>query len=149
MNGHDGNIAPIEIAARKIKEKYPDARIASLPEWWVIAGKLVPEGTFKVWNGLGHAGEGESSIAYHLFPQWCEPDQATCVVPDHLPEHVDIKWDFAEITDTAQTGDATIATAEKGKLMNDCLVDAVVKDIEELEKTGWNYNTSHCATKLK
>ena len=33
--------------------------------------------------------------------------------------------------------------------MNDCLVDAVVKDIEELEKTGWNYNTSHCATKLK
>lgn len=29
MNGHDGNIAPIEIAARKIKEKYPDARIAS------------------------------------------------------------------------------------------------------------------------
>ena len=134
MNGHDGNIAPIEIAARKIKEKYPDARIASLPDWWV---------------GLGHAGEGESSIAYHLFPQWCEPDQATCVVPDHLPEHVDIKWDFAEITDTAQTGDATIATAEKGKLMNDCLVDAVVKDIEELEKTGWNYNTSHCATKLK
>lgn len=70
-------------------------------------------------------------------------------MPDHLPEHVDIKWDFAEITDTAQTGDATIATAEKGKLMNDCLVDAVVKDIEELEKTGWNYNTSHCATKLK
>ena len=59
MNGHDGNIAPIEIAARKIKEKYPDARIASLPEWWVIAGKLVPEGTFEVWNGLGHAGEGE------------------------------------------------------------------------------------------
>ena len=33
--------------------------------------------------------------------------------------------------------------------MNDCLVEAVVKDIEELEKTGWNYNASHCATKLK
>ena len=28
MNGHDGNIAPIEIASRKIKEKYPDAQIA-------------------------------------------------------------------------------------------------------------------------
>ena len=67
FNGHDGNIAPIEIASRKIKEKYPDARIASLPEWWVIAGKLLPEGTFEVWNGVGHAGEGETSIAYHLF----------------------------------------------------------------------------------
>ena len=145
-HGHSANVIN---CVKMIKEKYPDARIASLPEWWVIAGKLVPEGTFKVWNGLGHAGEGESSIAYHLFPQWCEPDQATCVVPDHLPEHVDIKWDFAEITDTAQTGDATVATAAKGKLMNDCLVEAVVKDIEALEKTGWNYNTSHCATKLK
>ncbi|MDR1765281.1 MAG: creatininase family protein, partial [Lachnospiraceae bacterium] len=29
MNGHDGNIAPIEIASRKIKEKYPQARIVS------------------------------------------------------------------------------------------------------------------------
>ena len=27
MNGHDGNIAPIEIAARKIKEKYPDLQV--------------------------------------------------------------------------------------------------------------------------
>ena len=24
LNGHDGNIAPIEIASRKIKEKYPE-----------------------------------------------------------------------------------------------------------------------------
>ena len=29
MNGHDGNIAPMEIASRKIKEKYPEARIAA------------------------------------------------------------------------------------------------------------------------
>lgn len=38
MNGHDGNIAPIEIASRKIKEKYPDAQIAALTQWWVAAG---------------------------------------------------------------------------------------------------------------
>ena len=63
MNGHDGNIAPIEIASRKIKEKYPEARIAALPAWWVTAGELLPPDTFEVWNGLGHAGEGESSIA--------------------------------------------------------------------------------------
>lgn len=150
MNGHDGNIAPIEIATRKIKEKYPDARIVSMPEWWIIAGKLVPEGTFKVWNGLGHAGEGETSIAYYLFPDWCEPEYATSVVPDNLPENIDVKWDFAEITDTAQTGDATIGTAEKGKLMNDCLIEAAVKVVKQLDAMGWNYNTSgHAAAKLK
>lgn len=149
MNGHDGNIAPIEIAARKLKEKYPDARIASMPEWWVIAGKLVPDGTFEIWNGLGHAGEGESSIAYHLFPEWCEPELATAVIPDKLPENIDVKWDFSEITDTAQTGDATVATAEKGKLMNDALVDAAVKALKQLDAINWNYNTTgHAKTKL-
>ena len=56
VNGHDGNIAPIEIASRKIKEVYPDARIAALDQWWVTAGQLLPAGTFEVWDGLGHAG---------------------------------------------------------------------------------------------
>ena len=56
INGHDGNIAPIEIASRQIKENYPDARIISLPEWWLTAGDLLPENTFEVWNGSGHAG---------------------------------------------------------------------------------------------
>ena len=138
MNGHDGNTAPIEIASRKLKEKYPQVQIAALNQWWATAGNLLPEGTFEVWNGLGHAGEGETSIAYHLFPEWCEPDQATCVVPN-LPQEVEIKWDFSELTDTAQTGDATKATAEKGKMMNDVLVDFVVKTLKELDETGWVY----------
>ncbi len=142
MNGHDGNIAPIEIASRKIKEKYPQARIASLPEWWVIAGKLLPEGTFEVWNGLGHAGEGESSIAYYLYPQWNQPEKAGCVVPDRLPENVDIKWDFSELTNCAMTGDATKATPEKGRLMTEALVKCVADALKELDANGWDYRTT-------
>lgn len=138
MNGHDGNIAPIEIASRKLKEVYPDVQIAALTQWWVTAGNLLPKDTFEVWNGLGHAGEGETSIAYHLFPDWCEPELATCVVPD-LPDEVEIKWDFSELTDTAQTGDATKGTAAKGKLMNDAIVDYVVKALKELDSKGWKY----------
>lgn len=142
MNGHDGNIAPIEIASRKIKEKYPEARIASLPQWWVTAGDLLPKGTFEVWDGLGHAGEGESSIAYYLYPQWCEPDQAKGYVPDRLPKYVDIKWDFSELTNCAATGDPTKATPEKGEKMTEVLVDACVEAIEELDAMGWDYRTS-------
>ncbi|MBU5627474.1 creatininase family protein [Oscillibacter sp. MSJ-2] len=142
MNGHDGNIAPIEIASRKIKETHPEARIACLPAWWVTAGELLPPGTFEVWNGLGHAGEGESSIAYYLYPQWCQPENASCVVPDNLPEHIDIKWDFSELTNCAATGDATRATAEKGKKMTEALVDCVASAIERLDGCGWDYRTS-------
>lgn len=142
MNGHDGNIAPIEIASRKIKEKYPEARIASLPQWWVTAGDLLPKGTFEVWDGLGHAGEGESSIAYYLYPQWCEPDLAKGYVPDKLPKYVDVKWDFSELTNCAATGDPTKATPEKGEKMTKVLVDACVEAIEELDAMGWDYRTS-------
>ncbi len=142
MNGHDGNIAPIEIASRKIKEKYREARIVAMPTWWLTAADLLPPDTFEVWNGAGHAGEGESSIAYHLYPQWNEPELAKGYVPDNLPPHVDVKWDFSELTNCAATGDPTKATAEKGKLMTDALVKACADAIRQLDACGWEYRTS-------
>ncbi|MDD2216579.1 MAG: creatininase family protein [Eubacteriales bacterium] len=148
MNGHDGNIAPIEIASRKIKEKYPDVRIASLPQWWVTAGELLPPDIFEVWNGLGHAGEGETSIAYHMYPEWCEKDLAAGVVPDNLSDKVEIKWDFAELTDTGATGDPTKATAEKGEKMTKVLVDCVVDAIRKLDEADWNYSSTKAKIKL-
>ncbi|MDO5714553.1 MAG: creatininase family protein [Tissierellia bacterium] len=142
INGHDGNIAPIEIASRKIKEKYENAKIAVLGEWWVTAGQLLPENTFEVWDGLGHGGEGESSIMYYLYPEYCDEEYATSVVPDNLPPHLDIKWDFSEITNTGQTGDATKANADKGKMMNDAIVQAVCEGIDYLNERNWDYKTN-------
>ena len=142
INGHDGNIAPIEVASRMIKEVYPESKIVSLNEWWIIAAELIPEGTFEVWNGGGHGGEGESSIGYYLFPEYTDPDEATCCIPDNLSDVLDIKWNFDEITDTAQTGDATVATKEKGRLMTEALTEAVVNAIKELDEKDWDYRTN-------
>jgi uncharacterized protein YecE (DUF72 family) len=36
--GHDGNIAPIELSARTLKDKYPDVIIACLEAWWTVIG---------------------------------------------------------------------------------------------------------------
>lgn len=143
LNGHDGNIAPIEIASRKIKEKYPEARIVSLPAWWVTAGELLPKNTFEVWDGLGHAGEGESSIAYYLYPQWNEPELAKGFVPDNLPEFLEVKWDFSELTSCAATGDPSKATAEKGRMMTEVLTEACVNTIRKLDACGWEYRTGN------
>ncbi len=148
LNGHDGNITAIDIASRQIKEKYPDARIAVLSAWWYTVGDLLPEGTFEVWNGLGHAGEGETSLAYYLYPQWCEPDLAECVMPDNLPSKVDIMWDYSELTHNAMTGDATKGTAEKGEMMYNALSDCAIEAIANLDKCGWNYSTTGAKTQL-
>ena len=140
MNGHDGNIAPIEIAARTAKVAHPDFKIVSLDAWWRLVGDLVPPGFFEVWNGLGHGGEGEMSICLALFPKLCDPKVAAGVVP-HLPAYVDIKWTFDELTNTGASGDPTKGTREKGLKMKEILVDAMVELLNDLDKNDWDYRS--------
>ena len=147
MNGHDGNIASIEVASRHIKMKYPEVKIAALDAWWVAAGNLLPKDTFEVWNGLGHAGEGETSMGLDLFPELIEMEYARGVVPDHLPAHIDIKWNFAELTDCGATGDPTKATIEKGRKMEEVLVKLVADFLNKMDDNGWSYHSSVSALK--
>ena len=113
-----------------------------MDRWWVAAGQLLPEGTFEVMNGEGHAGEGESSIAYYLYPQWNEPEMAKGFVPDKLPKFSEVKWDFSELTSTAATGDPTKATVEKGRMMTEVLVDCMEREIKALDAIDWDYRTT-------
>ncbi|MCH1640268.1 MAG: creatininase family protein [Paenibacillus sp.] len=142
MNGHDGNIAPIELAARAVKVQHPHVTIASLNDWWVAAGKMVPEGTFEVWNGLGHAGEGETSMGLALFEDWMEMEHAKGVVPE-LPEFVEIKWRFEELTDTGASGDPSVATKEKGKLLEEAVLNVLENFIREMDKKDWKYGLNN------
>lgn len=138
MNGHDGNIAPIELAARSVKVQYPHVTIVSLNDWWVAAGKMVPEGTFDVWNGLGHAGEGETSMGLALFEELIQMEHAKGVVPQ-LPDFLDIKWRFEELTNTGASGDPSVATKEKGKLMEEAVLKVMENFIREMDKNDWKY----------
>jgi creatinine amidohydrolase len=140
MNGHDGNIAPIEVAARMARVNHPDLKIVSLDAWWMMIGDLLPKDFFAVWNGLGHGGEGETSICMELFPELCDHSKAAGVVPQ-LPRNLDVKWLFKELTNTGATGDPTKGSAEKGRKMRQVLVDAMVKALSELEKSGWDWRS--------
>lgn len=140
MNGHDGNIAPIEIAARTAKVAHPDFKIVSLDAWWKMVGDLLPKDFFEVWGGLGHGGEGEMSICLALFPELCQPEKAAGVVPN-LPPHVDVKWRFSELTNTGASGDPTKGTREKGLKMKQVLVDTVVKILNDLDACDWDYRS--------
>jgi creatinine amidohydrolase len=138
FNGHDGNSAPIEVAARSFKVAHPDIKIAVQDAWWVTAGQLLPKDTFEVWDGLGHAGEGETSICLELFPHLVEMEYAKGVVPK-LPPGADLKWKFNELTNTGASGDPTKGTKEKGAAMRRVLVDAVVEFIRYLDGIDWEY----------
>jgi creatinine amidohydrolase len=140
INGHDGNIPSIEIAARTVKAAHPDMKIVSLDAWWNTLGHLLPPGFFEAWNGLGHGGEGELSIALALFPGLCEPGNARGVMPE-LPPYVDVKWTFSELTDCGATGDPKRATREKGLVMKETLVETIAGVLRSLDESGWDYRS--------
>lgn len=136
VNGHDGNAAAIEAATREFRVEHPEMRIAVLEAWWKTAAELLPPGTFEVWGGLGHAGEGETSMMLAVAPELVEMGRARGVVPE-LPLHVEVKWVFEELTPYGVTGDPTRATAEKGRRMRDALVELLVSFLREMDRRGW------------
>ena len=136
VNGHDGNIPAVEAATEEYRTLHPELKIVVLSAWWVTAGELVPQGTFEAWGGLGHGGEGETSIMLHVDPNLVDMPRAIGVVPE-LPNHVEWKWLFHEITPHGATGDPTKASPEKGKLMSDALVKLLVDTIEHLDEKNW------------
>ncbi len=138
--GHDGNISPMDVAARDVKIKYPDMGLAVLDAWWITAGSLLPKDTFEVWNGLGHGGEGETSIALSFFPDLCDMSQAKGMLPDMDP-NVKLVWNFQELTDYGATGAPEKATVEKGDKMKKVLVDYLVDFIKRMDEQGWRYAT--------
>jgi len=136
INGHDGNVAAIEAASREFRVEHPEMDIAVLEAWWETGAELLPPDTFEVWGGLGHGGEGETSMMMAVAPELVDMSRARGVVPK-LPAHVQIKWRFDELTTHGVTGDPTRATAEKGRLMRDALVDLLVSFIRDMDGRGW------------
>jgi creatinine amidohydrolase len=136
VNGHDGNIPAIEAATREFRVEHPEMKVAALEAWWVTAADLLPEGTFEAWGGLGHGGEGETSMMLAVEPGLVNMGRAKGTIPD-LPEHVQLKWTFDELTSYAATGDPTKATERKGVMMRDALVECIISFIEEMDGRGW------------
>jgi len=138
VNGHDGNIPPLEAATRDMKVKYPDLGLAVLDAWWVTAGNLLPADTFEVWNGMGHGGEGETSIALSIFPELCDLSRARGMIPDMDP-NIKLIWNFQELTDYGASGAPEKGTAEKGLKMKKVLVDYLVDFVQRMDSQGWRY----------
>jgi creatinine amidohydrolase len=65
-------------------------------------------------------------------------DKAVGVVPK-LPEHIDVKWLFHELTPYGVTGDPTKASAEKGVKMIEVLTELLISFINQMDENNWNY----------
>jgi creatinine amidohydrolase len=138
INGHDGNIGPIEIAARTIKNKHPEMIIACLESWWILVGQLKKD-LFEVWSGLGHGGEAETSAVLAIRPDLVNMESAPKEVIPKLPENIRIFWKFDELTSTGATGAPQKASIKKGHEILQVLEDVLLSFITEMESSDWKY----------
>ncbi len=142
LNGHDGNISPIEIALRKIKNDYPEVTLACLESWWVIVGQK-DKSLFKTWNGLGHGGEAETSGMLYVRPDLVEINNISNPIIPNLPkDDIRLYWKFNELTDTGYTGDPRIASSQKGEKIIEILKNIVIEFLNVMEKNEWKYGKS-------
>ena len=137
LNAHDGNIPPIETAARDAKVRHPEMSIATI-DWWVITNQRAPEGTFQVWMGWGHAGEAETSLGLALFPELMQMEHARGQVPATDPYVKEI-WLFEELTAYGASGAPRHATAEKGEVIIGTVIDYMTPYMRRFEDHGLDF----------
>ena len=123
INGHDGNISPIEIASRKIKNEAPNVAISCLESWWALVGQKDKDFS-RCGMGLGIGGS-ETSAMLSVRPDFVNTDYSSEQVIPNLPnDDIRIYWKFNKLTNTGITGAPKKASVEKGgrdyKNINKC-----------------------------
>jgi creatinine amidohydrolase len=132
LNTHLGNVSPINQISEDLQQIY-GVKCAQI-DWWRF---VQPQGegilTYSGYMAHGHASECGTSIMLYLRPELVDTKKIGKTIPknDYYNIFPDIikypRLDF--ITDSGMIGDATAATAEKGKLIVEKCVNRIIQFI--------------------
>jgi creatinine amidohydrolase len=141
LNGHGSNMPFMDIAARLITNQTPS--ICTGLAWWSL---LDPQnhGGMETSAGLdSHAGERETSLVLHLRPDLVDMSKAVRTIDEvqrstsimaarRSPVFFQEWWSHNSLTGVQ--GDATLATAEKGRQLFDASVRSFAAFIDEFSQ---------------
>jgi creatinine amidohydrolase len=133
LNGHGGNIDPMKVALRDLQAEFPDALLAGA-SYWSIAEEVVANNLDGDHKFVGHACEFETSMIMHLRPELVETDQlrnAGELGADNI-EGMFLPRDMKHRTKEGCTGRPDLASAAKGQVMFDGIVDRVSVAVQAL-----------------
>jgi creatinine amidohydrolase len=144
LNGHGSNIPLLDVASRLIGLRHPDVLAASTFYLSSPDGlRVIEEVRESERGGMGHACELETSIYLALDPDAVFMDKA--VDENSYPEGPNAWMDWSDgplklmpwwnaLSHTGVHGDATKATAEKGRVLLDAAVKECVDFVRELHE---------------
>jgi creatinine amidohydrolase len=139
INGHGGNINAVNEAIRQVKEE-TGKNVYNIPAWCADAGFGRSVVHVIKQEGGGHACEEETSTALYLGQRvlldkavkWSPPESKSEFVKKYMGSYKTARM-MDEISEMGNTGDPTIATVEKGRILVDTLVEEVAEFIEDLK----------------
>lgn len=119
LNGHGGNINALNLAAEKLMQLGMDVIIIN---WWLDFSKEI----LTITEGQGHAGEDETSAILFYNEKLVQMEKA--MRNDKKPlMKVFFKDRGKVLYENALSGDATLATKEKGEKIFDLLTEKIIE----------------------
>jgi creatinine amidohydrolase len=128
INGHGGNRESNGVAMRTLKARHVESTFghASYYDFAKTAVTETLEGPLKE---LRHACEAETSLMMHLLPELVRRNKLRDDGLKTEPPVVGVIHHFDESTEQGSYGYATLASAEKGKIIFDAAVNGVIGEI--------------------
>jgi creatinine amidohydrolase len=131
INGHGGNSEPNGVVMRTLKARYPSLTFGHSGYFGPVAAAVaeVMEGPTKE---IRHACEAEASLMMHVRPELVRMDKLRDdgLVPE--PPVFGMIHHFDEVTEQGSFGYATLGTPEKGRVIFEAAVEAMVAQLQHL-----------------
>lgn len=136
FNTHGGNVDLLNVAAREIRIRTGMTVFFISPS--SLGGMEGIVGEEERRFGL-HGGDYETSVVKAIKPDWVRDELAVRELPDMsrydfltMEGKIRFAWKMADISASGIAGDATIATAEKGRLIMERTTDILAQALKEL-----------------
>jgi len=134
LNGHGGNIDPIRVAVRMIRDRHADVVIAGA-SYWEVARDAINRLRRSPPGGVAHGCEFEAAMMLHVRPEVVRRDKILAHVPEWSTEYIvldltyggKVSWGhhMVDVTSTGVLGDPTLATPEHGREFFAAVTDRV------------------------
>lgn len=141
VNGHGGNTSLIAAATSEVGSAASDREILSCT-YFELAVPFVDEIRDSDIGGIAHGGEFETSLMLHLRPDLVKQERTNVTYRGEPYTHASREMfdtgtlspyrSFAEMSETGELGDPTLATPEKGEELLANLVAELATIIREI-----------------
>lgn len=132
VNAHGGNTSVNDLVCRTLRMEHPGLTVGHVGYYQFIGQEVfdsVLEGRTK---GIRHACEAEASLMMHLHPGLVRREKLRDDGLRMEPAVPGLVWGFDEKTEEGSLGQATLASAEKGRVLFEASVEGLVEAVRGL-----------------